>query len=94
MFLKRLAYWVGFLFIILSTVVAAILFMQSYPDLNCRFTELTGMELPEIIVEQPSGIQISVFAVIAACGICALGSYLVMAMELVRLRKKIALKDE
>jgi hypothetical protein len=30
------------------------------------------------------------FSMLAACGICALGSYLVMAMELKRLRKKTA----
>lgn len=94
MFLKRIVYWVGLLFIILSFAVAAILFMQNYPDVYFEFTDLTGIELPAIHVEEPSNITASLYAVIAACGICAFGSYLVMALELVRLRKKNIKKDE
>ena len=93
MFLKRLVYWVGFLFILGGIFVAGILFMQSYPDLHFRFVEMTGIELPEIVIVQPAGVQAFGFGIVAACGVCALGSYLVMAMELRRLRKKTEKRD-
>lgn len=90
MFLKRLVYWVGFLFILVSIFVAGILFVRSYPELQFQVEVMTGLTMPEIIVEQPTGLKVVGFSMLAACGICALGSYLVMAMELKRLRKKTA----
>lgn len=93
MFLKRIAYWIGMIFILAATALAALLFLKNYPELRSEAVDITGITPPDVAVELDGGRDLRAFwyALLMAGGICAFGSYLVMAMELCRLRRKCAL---
>ena len=90
MFLKKIVYWIGMIFILAAIALAALLFLQNYPELQSEAVDMTGITPPDVTVELDGGQTLRAFwyALLMAGGVCAFGSYLVMAMELHRLRRK------
>ncbi len=84
-FFKRLVYWIGLVFILTATFFAAVLFIQTYPEVG----EAVRLDNPPDFYIGGFYPPAWFYAVVMATGICALGSYLILALETRRLRRKI-----
>ncbi len=84
-FLKRLAYWAGMLFVLTGIIFTARNFLEQYPEFGLKECQWMNDWLGLTAKPWSAG-------VLAACAFCAFGSYLVLAMENSRLRRKLHAK--
>ena len=81
--MKKLVYWIGMIFIVAALALSVVLFLRIYPEVG----EAANFDAPHYGIE---GLYMPdwFYAVAMGFGICAFGSYIVLALEVRRLRKK------